>query len=155
MNCHRIHFLSFYISPPDLTNLLEFEKMTRQIDKSELNNKKLMTAKEAQAYLEIGRYIFDAEVKKGNIAFRMAGKNKKFPRWVLDQWLNDTTNHIDCSKEEKPTTPTSRIYAKDNAYSLEKLLELWTNKKPSTTASRGLPNSKRKLGSKLPANCPA
>lgn len=127
--------------------------MTRQIDKYALNDKKLLTAKEAQIYLEIGRYIFEAEVKKGNIAFRMAGKTKKFPRWVLDKWLNDTTNHIDCSKEAKHITPISRTLSKDNAYSLESLLELWTNKKPSTTASKGLQSCKRKPGNKRLVNC--
>lgn len=129
--------------------------MTRQIDKSDLNNKKLLTAKEAQAYLEIGRYIFEAEVRKGNISFRMAGKTKKFPRWVLDKWLNDTTNHTDCSKEATSTTPISRTSAKDNVYSLGSLLEQWTNKKPSTTALKEFPSYKRKSINNNLASCHA
>lgn len=123
------------------------KEMTRQIDESILN-KKVLTAKEAQAYLNIGRYIFEAEVKKGNISFRLAGKTKKYPRWVLDKWLNDTTNHIDYLKEAKSTTPIFHASSKDKEYSLEKLLEAWTNKQPLTTALKESQSYKRKLGSK-------
>ncbi len=69
--------------------------------------KKILNKKEAMEYLNIGRARLDAEIKSGHIRFKIIGKRLMFPLWTLDEWLNDTTKHIDCTNVEKHGT---RIY---------------------------------------------
>jgi len=120
------------------------------------NIKRVLNAKEAQAYLGIPRYSFEKAVQNGDIEYKLIGRKKFYPVWCLDKWQNDTTNHIDCSKEATSTMPISRILTKtEPEYSLERLLEQRMKQKQSNIASRELLNCKRKLVNKPMVNCPA
>jgi hypothetical protein len=115
--------------------------------------KKILNKKEAMDYLGLNRFVFDAEVNKGKIPFIIAGKLKKFPVWVLDRWLNDTTNHTDCSKEATPTTPTSLLCAKqESEYSLERLVIQAMKQKLTNTALNAYHKSKAKPDKKSQVN---
>ena len=116
--------------------------------------KKILNKKEAMEYLGVGRAIFDSEVNKGKISFIIAGKLKKFLVWVLDKWLNDTTNHTDCSKEAIHTMPTSRLYLKqEKEYSLEKLVEQMKKQRLTNTALNAYNKSKTKQDNKPQVSC--
>ena len=107
--------------------------MSRQDENNRV--KKILNKKEAMNYLGLSRKIFDAIIKQGDLSFKVINRNKYFPVWVLDKWLSSTVNHLDCSKEAKYTTPTSRSYPKDNEFALENLLEQMTSKQRQSTAS--------------------
>lgn len=70
---------------------------------------KTLTKKEACQYLNIGREQFNAELKKGNIAFLPCGERIKFTVEALEKWRSNTVNHIDYTSEAKPTMRISRI----------------------------------------------
>ena len=111
--------------------------------------KKVLTSKEAVAYLGCSEYSFEQEVKRGNISFKTVGRIRLFPVWALDKWLNDTQIHIDCSNVAKSTTHTYRSQQKqENGISLESLLMLHQKSKPSNIVSRGLQSYKRKPSNK-------
>ena len=111
--------------------------------------KRILNSREAIEYLGCTEYSFEQEVKRGNISFKTVGRIRLFPVWALDKWLNDTQNHIDFSSEETSTTHTSRMSRKpESVYDLEKVLEEWQNKMPSSTASKGLQNYRRKISNK-------
>lgn len=129
--------------------------MTRQNNENILN-KKLLTAKEAQSYLGVGRYTdFRDIVNRGEIGFKCVGKSKRFTIQELDRWLSKPDYHIDYSSEEKSTTHTIRLSKTENVYSLEKLLAEQRLKMQNALQSKGLRNFKRKLINKQPENCPA
>ena len=115
--------------------------------------KRIMTSKEAIEYLGCSEYSFEQEVKRGNISFKAVGRIRLFPVWALDKWLNDTTNLLDCSKEARYTTHTSRSFPRDNEFALENLLEQLTNKQPQNTALNAYQKSKQKTTTKPQVNC--
>ena len=121
--------------------------MTRQI------TKKILNKKEAMDYLGVGRKVFEAALKQGDLSFKSINGNKYFPVWVLDRWLNETTNLLDCSKEAKHTTHTSRSYPKDNEFALENLLEQWTNNRQQNTASNAYRKSRLKIKNSHQVSC--
>ena len=83
----------------------------------------LLTAKQSAEYLEIGLYVFNAEVKKGKIRFVIAGKRRLYRPEDLDLWQRNTQTHIDYISKEKSTMPTSRSRARMvNNSTIEELL---------------------------------
>lgn len=58
-------------------------------------DKQILTAKEAQKYLGVGRHIFEKFVNNGKISFILTiGKQKRFPRKHLDQFIDEQSNKI-------------------------------------------------------------
>lgn len=107
--------------------------MIRQIGQNTI--KRVLNAKEAREYLGLPRYSFEKAVSNGEIQFKLIGTKKFFPTWALEKWQNDTTNHIDCTKEAKPTTHISRSYRQAvNAYSFAELQDKYFPKKPLSSA---------------------
>ena len=116
-------------------------------------NKKILNKKEAMDYLGVGRKVFEAALKQGDLSFKSINGNKYFPVWVLDRWLNETTNLLDYSKEVKHTTHTSRSYPKDNEFGLENLLEQMTKKMQQSTASSAYRKSRLKTKNLPQVSC--
>lgn len=115
--------------------------------------KKILNKQEAMQYLGVGRKVFESALRQGDLPFKLINHHKYFPVWVLDKWLNDTTNLLDYSKGAKSTTHTSRSYPKDNEFVLENLLEQLTNSQQRTIASNAYRKSQSKTKSSPQANC--
>lgn len=130
--------------------------MTRQIDENILN-KKLLTAREAQIYLGIGRYSnFKLIVDKGEIGFKLIGRSKYFTIQELERWLAKPNYHTEYTSAVMSSTHTTPLSLKtDKGYSLEKQLEELRLKKLKDIASKGLQSCKKRLVSKHQENCPA
>ena len=82
--------------------------------------KKILNKKEAMEYLNIGRARLDAEIKSGHIRFKIIGKRLMFPLWTLDEWLNDTTKHIDCTKSKSQISPCTNVILSITFFKLSK-----------------------------------
>lgn len=92
--------------------------------------KRVLNKKEAMEYLGIGRARFDAELKAGNIRGKKIGRNILFPLWVLEEWLKDTRNFTDFTKEVKDGILISLSQQKqEKEYSLEALVAQQTETK--------------------------
>ena len=99
-------------------------------------NKKILNTKEAMEYLGVGRRVFNAAVKQGEISFKAVNGKKYFPLWVLDKWLNSTINYIDCSSAATTTTPIYHVSSTGDGCELERLAERMMKSWQSNTASK-------------------
>ena len=96
---------------------------------------KWLTKKEVMELTGISRYELDAAIKSGKLRFQIFKKRMKFTERDVELWQSSTISHTDYISEEKSTTRTSRSYPKtEPEYSLEKVQELFRNKKPRPTA---------------------
>ena len=126
--------------------------MIRQIGQNTI--KRVLNSKEAREYLGLPRYSFEKAVNNGEIQFKLIGTKKFFPTWALEKWQSDTTNHIDCTKEAKPTMRTYHTYQRPKVgLSLESLLEQREKEKQLAIASKGCRNYKSKTVNKPVVSC--
>ena len=117
---------------------------------------KWLSKKDIMAMTGVSRYMLDAAINAGNLRFQMMGKRMMFTLKDVEQWQNNTTNHIDCISEGKSTTHIYHSSRKlESVYSLENLLEEQEKTKLQRIASKGLQKFKKNLGFKHPENCPA
>lgn len=115
-------------------------------------NKKILNTKEAIEYLGLGRRSFDAAVKQGDISFKTIGSKRFYPVWVLDKWLNNTVNLLDCSKEATSITPTYRSSAKDSVSGLDALRDYVKNGMQHNSALNALQKYKTEPTNKHQVN---
>lgn len=95
----------------------------------------LLTAKKAAEYLEIGLYVFNAEVKKGKIRFITAGSRRKYRPEDLDLWRNNTQYLLEFTNVAKPITPISpMLRVMDSGLTLESLQNKYFPKKQHNSA---------------------
>ena len=110
-------------------------------------DKKLLTKKEALAYIGVKRYqILDNLVRKGELKYKLVGKRIKFPVWSLEQWLQETKTHIDYTKGATFGTRISRMLPnRGKEYSLDSLLEQQTATRLNGMSSKKLLKQTRKV----------
>jgi hypothetical protein len=114
------------------------------------NDVKALTKTKAMQYLGIGRTVFDDELKAGRIQFIARAKRLLFPTWALDQWLNNTTNHIDCTKEAKRGMRTYHSSAQTECvFSLDALVAQAKEEKQKALLLKKSPAYKRNQRSNL------
>ena len=102
-----------------------------------------LSKKDIMAMTGVSRYMLDAAIRAGNLRFQMMGKRMMFTLRDVEQWQNNTTNHIDYTSAEKSST---HIYHSsdltEQEYSLDALVKQRNEQKLKDLLLRKLQRSK-------------